>query len=600
MIIVLNSISTSWWNWMSAMFWQLTILIIFIFLLDLFLEKWIFPQLRYSLWLLVLIKLVIPPDYSLPSGVFSPVESAVAPYFSSAETSLPAEEHLPEVTEQNWSASINGSEEVKSEGREADSGITFISFFFLVWLAGVALFMLLMVIRITELAKWNKKREIPDWYSSILHRAAELLKLTSLPSIVFSDEIETPAVYGLFRPVLVLPREFAESLSRKDLFYMTLHELSHLKRKDLWTHAFAVLLQCLYWINPLMLLVQAKLRHTREICCDLTVSRALKGSNKHYTKTLVAAAKRLLTRKTAPALGLLGVFEDPHQIINRIKWLEKKMTDIKPLTTISVVGIAALFIIFVFPMSGSKGSPVVSGESNQDGRYAPELENGQYLHMITSTRKDSLAFGITVDSKPQGNEEIWMNNNRIAIIQDKTKIVLDLEKREFLYLNRFSQKYVRSGIPVDEKALYDDDLQSFFASRRFEIKLENTGRKKKILGRVCDVWLMKRTVINSQGQRWGGTLEIWVDSKVKINYEPFMVVMDNIRRITGGDAEARGKMQAMKGFQHRIDYNADSEFFGEKLISEIEIFEYSTPPQGMFSPPEGYQLKEKIAREDLY
>jgi beta-lactamase regulating signal transducer with metallopeptidase domain len=600
MIETINSIAGSWWSWMSSMFWQVAVLVVVVFLIDLLLGKKLYPQMRYALWLLVLLKLVIPPDFALPTGLFSSLDPIITPHIERA--TAPAAQSSKEVSafESTRVEQENTAGKSMINPVTVEAGLNFTAYLFLLWLAGVLAFVSLLVARIMQMVKWQKEEEIPKWLNNSLRAGAKLLGLNYLPSIVFAEDIPTPAVYGLFRPVLVLPKEYSEALSKKELFYMTLHELSHLKRNDLWTHAFAVLLQCLYWFNPFLYLVQRKLKQTREVCCDLTVSRALKGESKPYRKTLINAARRWLTRKPSPALGLLGVFEEPHQIINRINWLERKMIDIKPLTMISVLAMLGFFLVFIMPMSGNSSMIDLEGLGSQDGIYAAELSQGKYLHMITENRLDKYAMGVKTGSSKQGSEEVWMDNNRVAIIQDKVKVIADLKKNEFIYMNRMAQDYVITKMPVNEKELYNDELKKFFEGRRYEVELKNTGRKKKILGRECQVWTMKRTVMNSQGQRWGGKLELWIDPDVKINYAPFETAMDNIRRISGGDAEAVGKMKLMKGFQHRIDFNAEAGLFDSKLISELKVFEFAVPPEGTFEIPHGYTKKEKISRADLY
>ena len=596
----LNSIAMSWWSWMSAMFWQVTILVLLVLLIDSFLGKRLFPQLRYAIWLLVLVKLIIPPDFSLPTGLFSSVDPLISPHIELASSTKNIEVKAGSSARVENAGDVNDSEPAVGNQANANTELNPAVYVFIFWFLGVLIFIGLLISRIMMMVGWQKDEAIPKWYHNTLRAAARRLKLNYIPSIVFSEEIPTPAVYGLFRPVLVLPREYAEELTRRELFYMTLHELSHLKRKDLWAHALAVLLQCIYWFNPFIYLVQAKLKQTREVCCDLTVSNALKGENKPYRSTLINAARRWLTRKPSPALGFLGVFEEPHQIINRISWLEKNMTDIRPLATISVVAIIAVAAIFILPMSGSSNMIDLNTITNQDGLYAKELSQGKCLHMITDTRQDVIAMGLVTKSSPRGSEEVWMDNNRVAIIQDKVKVIADLEKNELIYMNRMSQTYLVTKMPVDENAIYDDHLKKHFGGLRYEVELENTGKKKEILGRKCDVWFMKRTVFNSLGQSWGGKLEIWIDPNVKIDYRPFEVAMDNIRRISGGDAVSRKKLNQMKGFQHRIDYNADSGLFATKLVSELKLFEFAEPPAGVFSIPEGFTAKEKLSQTDLY
>ena len=74
MIDHINKIAEIWWNWMWPMFWQVSILICFVAAVDFILRKYIWPQVRYALWLLVLVKLILPPSFALPTSVFSNIQ----------------------------------------------------------------------------------------------------------------------------------------------------------------------------------------------------------------------------------------------------------------------------------------------------------------------------------------------------------------------------------------------------------------------------------------------------------------------------------------------------------------------------------------------
>ena len=74
MIEQMNHIGQLWWSWMGPMFWQVSVLIILIGAIDLLLRRWAWPQVRYALWLLVLVKLAMPPGLSLPTSVTSPFQ----------------------------------------------------------------------------------------------------------------------------------------------------------------------------------------------------------------------------------------------------------------------------------------------------------------------------------------------------------------------------------------------------------------------------------------------------------------------------------------------------------------------------------------------
>ena len=69
MIEQINHLAQLWWGWTSAMFWQAGLLIALIALVDRLIRRWAWPQLRYALWSLILVKLVFSPALSLPSGL---------------------------------------------------------------------------------------------------------------------------------------------------------------------------------------------------------------------------------------------------------------------------------------------------------------------------------------------------------------------------------------------------------------------------------------------------------------------------------------------------------------------------------------------------
>ena len=71
MIHTINHLAASWWDWMWPMFWQATIIIVLVAAVDRVLRRRVWPEVRYTLWLLVLLKLAVPPMFSLSTSVTS-------------------------------------------------------------------------------------------------------------------------------------------------------------------------------------------------------------------------------------------------------------------------------------------------------------------------------------------------------------------------------------------------------------------------------------------------------------------------------------------------------------------------------------------------
>ena len=66
MIEMLNQVAHVWFQWQWAMLWQVAVLTSLVVVIDRLIKRWAWPQLRYALWLLILVKLILPP--SLPSN----------------------------------------------------------------------------------------------------------------------------------------------------------------------------------------------------------------------------------------------------------------------------------------------------------------------------------------------------------------------------------------------------------------------------------------------------------------------------------------------------------------------------------------------------
>ena len=192
---------------------------------------------------------------------------------------------------------------------------------------------------------------LPQSFYNQLAGCASRLELRCIPRVVVTKRLATPAVFGVFRPVLLMPRGYLSKLSRRDTEHMLLHELAHIKRGDLIAHGLYMLLQIVYWYNPLLWLVRRQMHHLRELSCDATVAELLREQTTAYRQTLLETARRLLTSSVEPGLGLLGLFEDSNRLLVRLDWLTKPTWRYKTMKRVTVATIAALMLACVLPMA---------------------------------------------------------------------------------------------------------------------------------------------------------------------------------------------------------------------------------------------------------
>jgi beta-lactamase regulating signal transducer with metallopeptidase domain/nitrous oxidase accessory protein NosD len=389
MIEQINAIAQGWWDWMWPMFWQVSVLIILIGAVDFILRRHVWPQVRYALWLLVLVKLVLPPSFSLSTSVISQArtktEQIAVKLVAANRPAKPASNELRSemnayitdvgtVSLSTPEAKISGVENGSSV--RADMGIIGASganvkihwhvYVMAVWFVVMVTLFSWATVRFRKLRKFHTSEfsgaDLPQWFGPLLAEKVKKLGFRKLPEVVLSRDVSSPAVFGPFKPVLVLPAATIDHLSHKQTGHILLHELAHIKRGDLLVNTFYMFLQIVYWFNPLLWLLRRKLQHLRELCCDATVARILKDKTADYREAILEVAQQFLAKPVEAGIGLLGMVETSSRLLVRIKWLEKKTWKYSGVRFAIIFIIVGFMSACVLPMAKAK-STVVSGRS---------------------------------------------------------------------------------------------------------------------------------------------------------------------------------------------------------------------------------------------
>ena len=160
--------------------------------------------------------------------------------------------------------------------------------------AGIALFMLghmfagmfgvwLVSRRAEELTSETALRELDD--------ARGLLALGRDVRLLKSDRVAVPVVWGIFKPVLLLPAD-VEQWPAERLRVVLLHELAHLRRWDGLSLILTRIAVSLFWFHPLAWSLERAGRSECERACDdLVLASGTKPSE--YADHLLAIAREM-------------------------------------------------------------------------------------------------------------------------------------------------------------------------------------------------------------------------------------------------------------------------------------------------------------------
>ncbi|MDR1002898.1 MAG: hypothetical protein LBL82_06500 [Oscillospiraceae bacterium] len=107
-------------------------------------------------------------------------------------------------------------------------------------------------------------------------------------SVYRSSKTATPMLVGLFRPKIILPEcEYSDA----QIHVILLHELTHLRRKDVIVKWLSCLSCAVHWFNPIVWLVSREIDRACEFSCDEAVIAKLDANGRQiYGDTLIYVA----------------------------------------------------------------------------------------------------------------------------------------------------------------------------------------------------------------------------------------------------------------------------------------------------------------------
>lgn len=249
-----------------------TIVILFVICVREFLKR--APKIfSYALWSIVLLRLLVP------ISIESPV--SFVPERTEFSSMVEINEVLPEITfetSQNRADNPHREENVPPDAPiiQSKRTINAETYLTILWLAGIAVMLLRSIV-----SYWKLRRRV---------RVAVPFR----KGIYIADDIDTPFVMGLFRPVIYLPA----TLEKGERKYIIAHERHHIRRGDHIFKVLGYLALTVHWFNPLVWVAFVLAGRDMEMSCDEAVIRRLgEDVRAEYSASLLnlATGQRLFT-----------------------------------------------------------------------------------------------------------------------------------------------------------------------------------------------------------------------------------------------------------------------------------------------------------------
>jgi len=278
------------------------------------------PRWRTLLWRGTVVGLVLMALWTLglpsleihiraPESLATAVESPLRPVVAERESAIPgtaADDPVQDPASVGLTRSRQTSVEARPEaGRSVESSVPSWSWrrmVFGIWCLGVILLMVRLATAYAGLASLLRASEaVPDDLIAGVRQIAVALGCRRTVQVRSSRQYAVPFLYGLRRPVLVLPERMCHPAYRDQLRGVIAHELGHVGACDFGWNLGVQVVSMLLWFHPLAWRMSSAHRAACDAVCD-AVSASYLGDVQGYCRTLARVA--LEGAASFPAAGL--------------------------------------------------------------------------------------------------------------------------------------------------------------------------------------------------------------------------------------------------------------------------------------------------------
>ena len=438
--------------------WQSTLFAATAGLLSLALRKQR-AQVRYGLWLAASVKFLIP--FALLVSIGSKLEWRTAA--SVAQSPFPvAMEEISQPFARSSPAPLL-----------ADPSASPVSaVLFAIWICGFA------AVVFSWMARWRNIRAAV--------RAASPMQL-DIPLRVMSSPVPLePGVFGIFRPVLLLPEGILERLTPAHLQSILAHELCHVRRRDNFAAAVHMTVEALFWFHPLVWWIGSRLMEERERACDEEVLQNA-AEPQVYAEGILNVCKFYLESPLRCVSGVTGsnLKKRIEEIMTRRMVHNLSLGKKSLLAGVAVVAIGmpiAIGILNAPQVRAQSATPPLTFEvasvkpsSGDDHRVGIQLQPGGGLRTTGTTLKFLLTFAYDVQDFQISGAPGWINSDRFDIVAK-------------------SERGSSEGIPDDMRKMTDaqmrtsvelvrQKLQALLADR-FQLTLHHETKEQPVYALV--------------------------------------------------------------------------------------------------------------------
>lgn len=394
------------------------------------------PQLAHLFWLVVVIKCVMPPLWGHSLGMFSQIQSMTrssmlsmraAPASESEELAdssyavraLSLSADLVLTLDRSTQAPQMSETFGPGEGRgSAPSSVPATVCCILV--SGMLASVVVLGWRFVSCMRRIRLHRVIEFdaeVGSLVTDLSKQLKLRRVPRFIVSDIRFGPAVLGIFRHLIVLPKCLVAGAADGQqgehcLRPILAHELLHIRRGDLWTGILQAVVQCLWWFHPAVWIVNRRLSRETERCCDDQVIAELQCSPVQYARSLLSVIE---CRQNLPPVPVFPGMKPVEITSQRLERIMSPGQGCRPGTSWWSYFIILLFAAVVLP---GAATGQLADDALQPTESNPAVEENVEVRELLAAEPGSgkIMLGSAVDSDAGVTGQILQDAGAIRIL----------------------------------------------------------------------------------------------------------------------------------------------------------------------------------------
>jgi bla regulator protein BlaR1 len=143
--------------------------------------------------------------------------------------------------------------------------------------------------------------ELADRLASLCVR----LRIQKPVTLLESEIIKMPAVFGHLKPVIFIPFGLLTQLPPSQVEAILIHELAHIRRNDFLVNLLQSIVETLFFFNPAATWLSSLIRETREQCCD-DIALEQTHDKQQFIRALISCMTRMTSDQPNLTIGFLG------------------------------------------------------------------------------------------------------------------------------------------------------------------------------------------------------------------------------------------------------------------------------------------------------